>query len=196
MRGKPITGGTEQIWRRSAERDPLQGRVRIDYALFESAGEAVSAANAATLLSNNATARIDSEKTVGDAAWRTIAGSPALIVQRGAAVIYLSGQGDQKVSESDLAGIAGKVIQKIDGVPLKSTSSKLACEIETYLGLNLIQPSQAETFKRLAGEIALGGSSARRAVAELKKIVSAQSAKGIQREAAVNLIRAASSLTD
>ena len=196
LQGKPIANGTEQLWRRSDEGDPLQGRVRIDYALFESAGEAASAANAAALLSNNATAKIDSEKTVGDAAWRTIAGSPALIVQRGPAVIYLSGQGDQNVSERYLATIAGKVIQKIDGVPLKSSSSKLACEIETYLGLNLIQPSQAETFKRIAREIALGGSSSRRAVAELKKIVSAQSAKGIQREAAVNLIRAASSLTD
>jgi hypothetical protein len=196
LQGKPIANGTEQIWRRSDQGDPLQGRVRIDYALFESAGEAASAANAAALLSNNATAKIDSDKTVGDAAWRTIAGSPALIVQRGPAVIYLSGQGDQSVSESDLARIAGRVIQKIDGVPLKSSSSKLACEIETYLGLNLIQPSQAETFKRIAREIALGGSSSRRAVSELKKIVSAQSAKGIQREAAVNLIRAASSLAD
>src|ERR1700687_4048706 len=196
LQSKPIADGTEQIWRRSAEGDPLQGGVRIDYALFESAGEAASAANAAALLSNNATAKNDSEQTVGDAAWRTIAGSPALIVQRGSAVIYLSGQGDQNVSENDLVTIAGKVIQKIDGVPLKSSSSKLACEIETYLGLNLIQPSQAETFKRLAREIALGGSSTRRAVAELKKIVNTQSAKGIQREAAVNLIRAASSLTD
>src|SRR6266849_8400548 len=75
LQGKPIADGTEQIWRRGSEGDPLKGRVRVDYALFESPGEAASAANAAALLSNNATAKIDSEKTVGDAAWRTIAGS-------------------------------------------------------------------------------------------------------------------------
>lgn len=193
---KPIAGGIEQIWRRGGERDPLLGRIRIDYALFESAGEAASAANAAALLSNNATAKIEGEKSVGDAAWRTIAGSAALIVQRGPAVIYLTGDGDPSLSESDLTTIAGKVIQKIDAVPLKSSPVKLACEIETYLGLNLIQPSQAETFKRIAREIALGGSSTRRAVAELKKLAGAPSAKGIQREAAVNLLRAASSLGD
>jgi len=147
-------------------------------------------------LSNNATAKIDGAKSVGDAAWRTIAGSAALIVQRGPAVIYLTGDGDPSLSESDLTTIAGKMVQKIDAVPLKSSPTKLACEIETYLGLNLIQPSQAETFKRIAREIALGGSSSRRAVAELKKLAGAPSAKGIQREAAVNLLRAASSLGD
>jgi hypothetical protein len=195
LQSKPLGDGIEQIWRRSgSEANLSKGRMRVDYGLFESAGEAASAANAAALLSNNATAKIEGEQRVGDAAWRTIAGSTALIVQRGPAVIYLSAQGDESVSERDLANVAGRIIQRVDSVQLKITPQKLACDIETYLGLNLIQ-SQTERLKSLARELAQGSAS-RRALGELKAIVSAESGKGIQREVAVNLLRAASSLND
>jgi len=190
LQSKPFGNGTEQIWRRVGR----EGRLRIDYAVLGSPGEAIAAANTAALLINNATAKVDPQQAVGDSAWRTIAGSAMLIVQRGAAVISLAGQGNPSVSEAELKAVAGKILERVDGLELKMSPQKLACDIQVYLGLNLIQ-SQQEKLQGLARDLERGGASARSSVVELKALIQAEGTT-MQREAAINLMRAANSITE
>lgn len=191
LQSKPFGNGTEQIWRRVGR----EGRLRIDYAVLGSPGEAIAAANAAALLINNATAKVDPQQAIGDSAWRTIAGSATLIVQRGAAVISLAGQGNPSLSEAELKAVAGKILERVDGLELKMSPQKLACDIQVYLGLNLIQ-SQQEKLQGLARDLERGGAAARSSVVELKALIQAEGASGMQREAAINLMRAANSITE
>lgn len=190
LQSKPFGGGTEQVWRRVSG----EGRLRIDYTLLASPGEAIAAANAAALLINNATAKIDPSQALGDSAWRTIAGSASLIVQRGAAVIYLAGQGEPNISEGELKSVAESILERVDRVQLKMSAEKLACDIQVYLGLNLIH-SDKEKLQGLARDLERGGASARGAVLELKALINAQGS-AMNREAGVNLMRGASSVAD
>lgn len=191
LQAKPIAVGTEQLWRRVEG----EGRLRIDYALLSSPGEAIAAANTAALLLNNATAKIEASQTLGDSSWRTIAGSSALIVQRGAAVIYLAAQGAQFTAEGELRSVAGKILERIDRVQLRMNAEKLACDIQVYLGLNLIH-SDKDALQRLARDLERGGASARNSLIELKTLANAQGSAGMEREAAINLLRGTNSVAE
>jgi len=191
LQSKPLANGSEQIWRGVGR----QGRLRIDYTVLSSPGEAIAAANTAARLINNATAKVDPQRTVGDSAWRTIAGAATLIVQRGRAVISLAAQGNPSLSETELEALAGKILERVDGLELKMSPQKLACDIQVYLGLNLIA-SQQEKLQGLARDLERGGTAARGSLTELKALIEAEGANGMQREAAINLIRAANSISE
>ena len=74
------------------------------------------------------------------------------------------------------------------------SAEKLACDIQVYLGLNLIH-SDKEKLQGLARDLERGGASARGAVLELKALINAQGS-AMNREAGVNLMRGASSVAD
>lgn len=85
LRANPVQTGREQLFQRAN-----QGRVRVDSIVFESPGQAASAARAAALMINNATEKMPDAETVGDASWRTVAGSPAFIVQSVSVLFYIA----------------------------------------------------------------------------------------------------------
>jgi hypothetical protein len=58
-----FAAGIEQSWRSA------NGNVRVDFATFETAGAALSAAREAALMLNNATQRTEGTETIGDATW-------------------------------------------------------------------------------------------------------------------------------
>ena len=188
LKGQPIINGREQVWKRNAtEAKKTDGRLRVDYAVFDTPGQAASAARAAALLINNATERMEGNETIGDASWRTIAGSSSLIVANANAVFYVSAQGDSNTSEGDLAQIAQKLVLKANTLSTKLSFDQFACDVDVYAGLNLISPKVARQISQ--------GATRRRPVEDLKSLINSETGKGIQREAAVNLLRSLSAMS-
>ena len=195
LKTKPVGIGREQAWK-AENADLTGGRLRVDYVVFDSAGQAAAAARTASITINNATEKMSESEVVGDASWRTIAGSPALIVQRGAAMMYLSAQGNVNVSEAQLAAWARAVVARADALDVTATAGQLACDVETYIGLGQVSDAKlAGDLRAHARQFAQTDAAVRRAALErLKGLLEAGAGKGIDRAAAVNLLRAAQAL--
>lgn len=198
LKSKPLNAGREQVWRimtgepaNGAAELVLRPSVRVDYGLFDSPGQAASAARQAALLISSATDRMDDGETIGDASWRTLAGSPALIVQRGAAVVYISAQGESPLSEAALTRLAQTLAKRIDAIKTPASLEGLACDVETYIGLGMVSD------RKLAGELRtqarqLSNPSERaRALEALKSLAQNNSGKGMDRATAANLVHSA-----
>lgn len=176
LQNQRLAAGREQSW------GGPNGKVRVDFGTFDSAGAAMSAAQEAALMLNNATARLTGSDVIGDASWRTEVGSPTFIVQTGTVVFYVSAQ---TLSATQVKKIATLIAREAAKFQKPESAAQIACDVETYVGLKLMKPNARIT--ELVGR--LSASNKAEVLGQLKQVVQALDSSDVDASAKANLLR-------